>query len=69
MESIIVQAVVLLLDIIVFGLGMATEQGWSRAPVTPDVAKEYDYCIYDSDIANRPPVTASEAQRSTTTPS
>ena len=40
MASIIVQAVVILLDVIAFGLGVAAEQ-----------RKEYDYCVYDSDIA------------------
>ncbi|RLM86780.1 hypothetical protein C2845_PM04G09720 [Panicum miliaceum] len=51
MASIIVQAVVILLDVIAFGLGVAAEQRRSRATVTPDAAKEYDYCVYDSDIA------------------
>lgn len=42
---------VILLDVIAFGLGVATEQCQSRATITLDAAKEYDYNVYDSDIA------------------
>ncbi|KAE8779754.1 hypothetical protein D1007_47182 [Hordeum vulgare] len=41
----------LLLNLIAFGLTVATEQHRSKPTVTPDLAKEYDYCIYDSDVA------------------
>ncbi|KAL6639395.1 hypothetical protein ACP70R_023125 [Stipagrostis hirtigluma subsp. patula] len=51
MASIIVQAVVILLDVIAFGLGVAAEQRRSKATVTTDSEKNYDYCSYDSDIA------------------
>ena len=51
MASIIVLASVLLLDVIAFGLAVAAEQRRSKATVTPDSEKLYDYCVYDSDIA------------------
>uniref|UniRef100_A0A0A9CSS0 CASP-like protein n=1 Tax=Arundo donax TaxID=35708 RepID=A0A0A9CSS0_ARUDO len=51
MASVIVQVVVILLDLIAFGLGVAAEQRRSKATVTPDSEKLYDYCVYDSDIA------------------
>ncbi|KAI4974983.1 hypothetical protein ZWY2020_048590 [Hordeum vulgare] len=34
-----------------FGLAVAAEQHRSKPTVTPDLAKEYDYCIYNSDVA------------------
>ncbi|KAL5198572.1 hypothetical protein ABZP36_002084 [Zizania latifolia] len=51
MASIVVLVSVLLLDLIAFGLAVAAEQRRSKATVTPDSAKDYDYCIYDSDIS------------------
>ncbi|KAI4968599.1 hypothetical protein ZWY2020_045929 [Hordeum vulgare] len=41
----------LLLNLIAFGLAVAAEQHRSKPTVTPDLAKEYDYCVYDSDVA------------------
>uniref|UniRef100_A0A453G8Q6 CASP-like protein n=1 Tax=Aegilops tauschii subsp. strangulata TaxID=200361 RepID=A0A453G8Q6_AEGTS len=51
MASIVVQVSALLLNLIAFGLAVAAEQRRSKATVTPDLAKEYDYCFYDSDVA------------------
>ena len=51
MASILVQVSALLLNLIAFGLAVAAEQRRSKATVTPDLAKEYDYCVYDSDVA------------------
>ena len=51
MASVIVQAMVILLDVITFGLGVATVQRRSQTTITPDAAKEYGYRVCDSDIA------------------
>ncbi|KAM0879978.1 hypothetical protein ACQ4PT_033858 [Festuca glaucescens] len=51
MASIIVQVSALILNLIAFGLAVAAEQRRSKATVTPDLVKEYDYCVYNSDIA------------------
>ncbi|CAD6253178.1 unnamed protein product [Miscanthus lutarioriparius] len=51
MASVIVQAVVILLDVIAFGLGVAAVQCQSQTTVSPDDTKEYGYHVYDSDIA------------------
>jgi hypothetical protein len=51
MASIIVQVVVILLDVIAFGLGVAAERRRSTAAVVPDSEQNYAHCVYDSDIA------------------
>ncbi|XP_039139158.1 uncharacterized protein LOC120276472 [Dioscorea cayenensis subsp. rotundata] len=51
MASKIVIALVFLFDLIAFALAIAAEQRRSTATVQPDSEKNYDYCVYDSDIA------------------
>jgi hypothetical protein len=51
MASIIVQAVVILLDVVAFGLGVAAERRRSTATVVPDSEQNYAHCVYDSDVA------------------
>ncbi|XP_044331912.1 uncharacterized protein [Triticum aestivum] len=51
MSSIIVQVSAFVLNLIAFGLAVAAEQRRNKATVTPDLAKEYDYYVYDSDVA------------------
>lgn len=51
MASKLVLAVVLVFDLIAFGLAIAAEQRRSTAKIVPDTEQNYDYCVYDSDIA------------------
>ncbi|KAF3789250.1 hypothetical protein EJ110_NYTH18938 [Nymphaea thermarum] len=51
MASTLVIVIVLIFDIIAFGLAVAAEQRRSKAQVLPDAEKYYTYCVYDSDIA------------------
>ncbi|KAJ6841887.1 uncharacterized protein M6B38_304525 [Iris pallida] len=51
MASKLVIFLVILFDIVAFGLAVAAEQRRSKAGVVTDSAKEYTYCVYDSDIA------------------
>ncbi|XP_057461196.1 uncharacterized protein LOC130751616 [Actinidia eriantha] len=51
MASKILLAVVFVFDVIAFGLAVAAEQRRSTAILKQDSEKNYDYCIYDSDIS------------------
>ncbi|XP_011625630.1 uncharacterized protein LOC18423122 isoform X2 [Amborella trichopoda] len=49
--SLMLLIIVLVFDLIAFGLAVVAEQRRSTAQVLPDRDKEYTYCVYDSDIA------------------
>ncbi|KAK9085174.1 hypothetical protein Sjap_025585 [Stephania japonica] len=51
MASNIVLIIVFVFDLIAFGLAVAAEQRRSTAQVVPDQEKNYNYCVYDSDIS------------------
>ncbi|KAI4342482.1 hypothetical protein MLD38_027109 [Melastoma candidum] len=51
MASKLVLIVVFVFDLIAFGLAVAAEQRRSTAVITPDSEMNYNYCVYDSDIA------------------
>ncbi|KVH99111.1 hypothetical protein Ccrd_022683 [Cynara cardunculus var. scolymus] len=51
MASKLVMIVVSVLDLIAFGLAVAAEQRRSTARVQQDPEKDYNYCVYDSDIS------------------
>lgn len=51
MASKLVLITVLVFDLIAFGLAIAAEQRKSTATIGHDANVDYDYCIYDSDIA------------------
>ncbi|KAJ4784249.1 fiber (DUF1218) [Rhynchospora pubera] len=51
MGSKLVISLVLVFDLIAFGLAIAAEQRRSTATVVADNEKNYTYCVYDSDIA------------------
>jgi hypothetical protein len=51
MASLLVISLVVVFDLIAFGLAIAAEQRRSTASVLPDEEKNYSYCVYDSDIA------------------
>ncbi|KAK9089369.1 hypothetical protein Scep_028451 [Stephania cephalantha] len=51
MASTLVLIIVFVLDLIAFGLAVAAEQRRSSAQVVPDQEKNYNYCVYDSDIS------------------
>ncbi|KAF7836750.1 Fiber protein Fb34 [Senna tora] len=42
---------VFVLDLIAFALAVAAEQRRSTAQITQDAEKNYNYCVYDSDIS------------------
>ncbi|XP_038900268.1 uncharacterized protein LOC120087350 [Benincasa hispida] len=51
MASKLILIIVFVLDVIAFGLAVAAEQRRSTANVVQDKEKEYNYCVYDSDIS------------------
>ncbi|KAK3020607.1 hypothetical protein RJ639_047828 [Escallonia herrerae] len=51
MASKFVMIVVFVLDLIALGLAVAAEQRRSTATITQDSEKDYNYCVYDSDIS------------------
>jgi len=51
MASKFVMVTIFVLDIIAFGLAVAAEQRRSTAKVVSDEEKNYNYCVYDSDIS------------------
>ncbi|XP_058083427.1 uncharacterized protein LOC131231299 [Magnolia sinica] len=51
MASILLLIVVFVVNLIAFALAIAAEQRRSTAKVVPDSEQNYDYCVYDSDIA------------------
>ncbi|XP_020592466.1 uncharacterized protein LOC110032989 [Phalaenopsis equestris] len=51
MASKLVIIIVLVFDLIAFGLAIAAEQRRSKAQVVTDSQKDYTHCVYDSDIA------------------
>ncbi|KAL8032177.1 hypothetical protein ABFX02_13G078600 [Erythranthe guttata] len=51
MASKIVMIIVLIFDLIAFGLAVAAEQRRSTGISTADAEDDYNYCVYDSDIA------------------
>ncbi|XP_078161325.1 uncharacterized protein LOC144556767 [Carex rostrata] len=51
MASLLVISLVIVFDLIAFGLAIAAEQRRSTATVMPDEEKNYTYCVYDSDIS------------------
>lgn len=51
MASKILLAVIFVFDLIAFALAVAAEQRRSTATVTQDPEKNYNYCVYDSDIS------------------
>ncbi|KAJ9568121.1 hypothetical protein OSB04_004087 [Centaurea solstitialis] len=51
MASKLVMIVVSILDLIAFGLAVAAEQRRSTADVKQDPEKDYNFCVYDSDIS------------------
>ena len=51
MASTVILVVVLIFDVIAFGLAVAAEQRRSTAQVVPDSENDYKYCVYDSDIS------------------
>ncbi|GLT69369.1 hypothetical protein SLA2020_415260 [Shorea laevis] len=51
MASKLIMISVFVLDLIAFGLAVAAEQRRSTAKVVADSEMNYNYCVYDSDIA------------------
>ncbi|KAJ8447530.1 hypothetical protein Cgig2_031143 [Carnegiea gigantea] len=51
MASKLVIVVVLILDVIAFGLAVAAEQRRNTAKIVQDAGMDYNYCSYDKDIA------------------
>ncbi|XP_052179086.1 uncharacterized protein LOC127792582 [Diospyros lotus] len=51
MASKILLIAVFVFDVIAFGLAVAAEQRRSTATIKTDNEKDYNYCVYDSDIA------------------
>ncbi|KAF5195177.1 Fiber protein fb34 [Thalictrum thalictroides] len=51
MASTILIVVILIFDLIAFGLAIAAEQRKSTAHITNDAEKNYNFCVYDSDIS------------------
>ncbi|CBI20341.3 hypothetical protein VitviT2T_029594 [Vitis vinifera] len=51
MASTVILVVVLIFDVIAFGLAVAAEQRRSTAQVVTDSEDNYKYCVYDSDIS------------------
>ncbi|KAI3964600.1 hypothetical protein MKX01_020417 [Papaver californicum] len=51
MASKLLLVLVFILDLIAFGLAVAAEQRRRTAIVVQDKDKNYDYCVYDSDIS------------------
>ncbi|KAK8986344.1 hypothetical protein V6N11_009904 [Hibiscus sabdariffa] len=51
MASKLLLIAVLVLDLIAFGLAVAAEQRRSTAKIVQDSETNYNYCVYDSDIA------------------
>jgi len=51
MSSKLMLIVIFVFDIIAFGLAIAAEQRRSTATITNDSEKDYNYCVYDSDIS------------------
>ncbi|CDP05885.1 unnamed protein product [Coffea canephora] len=51
MASKLLMVTIFIFDLIAFGLAVAAEQRRSTAKVTSDNEKDYNYCVYDSDIA------------------
>ncbi|GAV89677.1 DUF1218 domain-containing protein, partial [Cephalotus follicularis] len=51
MASKLVLITVFVFDLIAFGLAVAAEQRRSTATIQQDSEKDYNYCVYDSDIA------------------
>ncbi|XP_074561927.1 uncharacterized protein LOC141818306 [Curcuma longa] len=51
MASKLVIALVIVFDLIAFGLAVAAEQRRSTARIQSDSEDQYNYCVYDSDIA------------------
>uniref|UniRef100_A0A2N9IJC7 Fiber protein Fb34 n=1 Tax=Fagus sylvatica TaxID=28930 RepID=A0A2N9IJC7_FAGSY len=51
MASKLVLIAVFIFDIIAFGLAIGAEQRRSTATIVPDTEKNYEYCVYDSDIS------------------
>lgn len=51
MASKIVLALIFLIDAIAFGLAVAAEQRRSTATIQADTEKNYNYCVYDSDVS------------------
>ncbi|KAG9440989.1 hypothetical protein H6P81_016843 [Aristolochia fimbriata] len=51
MASTLVLVIVFLFDLVAFGLAVAAEQRRSKARVVTDKEVNYNYCVYDSDIA------------------
>jgi hypothetical protein len=47
MAPVMVQVVILLLDVIMFDLGMAIEHRWSTTVVLSESEQNYAYCIYN----------------------
>ncbi|CAK9183043.1 unnamed protein product [Ilex paraguariensis] len=51
MASKLLMGVVFIFDVIAFGLAVAAEQRRSTATIQQDSEVDYNYCVYDSDIA------------------
>ncbi|KAJ8764660.1 hypothetical protein K2173_007747 [Erythroxylum novogranatense] len=51
MASKLLLIIVFIFDLIAFGLAIAAEQRRSTATVKQDTDKNYNFCVYDSDIA------------------
>ncbi|OVA13206.1 Protein of unknown function DUF1218 [Macleaya cordata] len=51
MASTILLVIVFVFDLIAFALAVAAEQRRSTAQLVPDSEKNYNYCVYDSDIS------------------
>ncbi|CAJ1956938.1 unnamed protein product [Sphenostylis stenocarpa] len=51
MASKLLLIAVFVFDLIAFGLAVAAEQRRSTATIVPDSEKNYNYCVYNSDIA------------------
>ncbi|XP_042518883.1 uncharacterized protein LOC122092709 [Macadamia integrifolia] len=51
MASKLLLIIVFVFDLIAFALAVAAEQRRSKAKIVPDSELNYDYCVYDSDIA------------------
>ncbi|CAN1789526.1 hypothetical protein LINPERHAP1_LOCUS18518 [Linum perenne] len=51
MASKLVLIIVFIFDLIAFGLAVGAEQRRTTATIQADTEKDYNYCVYDSDIA------------------
>ncbi|XP_059662619.1 uncharacterized protein LOC132308532 [Cornus florida] len=51
MASKLLLSIIFVFDLIAFGLAVAAEQRRSTATVKQDNEKDYNYCVYDSDIS------------------